>query len=535
MRINFRTHYIVFVCLTLFSSIQYLYASGNNTPRDTTKKDIYANPVIPGDFADPSVIKVGDIYYATGTSSEWAPHFPLFTSKDLVNWKQSGYIFNKQPAWTASSFWAPELFYYRNTFYVYYVAKRKSDGVSCIGVATSKDPLKGFTDHGVIIEHGKEAIDAFVLNDNGTLYMTFKAYGLDKRPIEILACKLSPDGLKRAGDYFSLLRDDERKGLEGQVLMKWNNYYYLFYSAGGCCGLKCSYNVRVARAATIQGTYANYEGNPLLTEGDEWKCPGHGTFVQTPGNKYYYLYHAYSKKDDVFTGRQGMLDELVWNEYTGWPLFKNGKSPSINAAAPVSNTTQITTNSIRDDFNTTKLPVYWQWDFRHTTPVTKLEKGTLYLAGNTDTSNHTGTALTVRPVSGNYELNTEVVNNNASLKGITLYGDANQSVGIGVVGNKVQLWEVKDNHKKILAESLTKQSTIRLRMSVAEGFKCRFFWSRDGAGWHELKATNRPVDKPYYDGKRLPPWDRSPRPGLFHFGSKQAPAAFSFFSISYKN
>jgi hypothetical protein len=124
-----------------------------------------------------------------------------------------------------------------------------------------------------------------------------------------------------------------------------------------------------------------------------------------------------------------------------------------------------------------------------------------------------------------------VVNNNASLKGITLYGDANQSVGIGVVGNKVQLWEVKDNHKKILAESLTKQSAIRLRMLVAEGFKCRFFWSRDGVGYHELKAAGQL----YYNGKRLPPWDRSPRPGLFHFGNKQAPAAFSFFSITYLN
>src|SRR5688572_16249147 len=108
MRINFRTHYIVFLCLALFSSIQYLYASGNNILKDTTKKN-YTNPVIPGDFADPSVIKVGDTYYATGTSSEWAPHFPLFTSKDLVTWKQVGYIFNKQPSWTASSFWAPEL------------------------------------------------------------------------------------------------------------------------------------------------------------------------------------------------------------------------------------------------------------------------------------------------------------------------------------------------------------------------------------------------------------------------------------------
>lgn len=33
-------------------------------------------PVIPGDFADPSIIRNGNTYLATGTSSEWSPHFP---------------------------------------------------------------------------------------------------------------------------------------------------------------------------------------------------------------------------------------------------------------------------------------------------------------------------------------------------------------------------------------------------------------------------------------------------------------------------
>jgi len=39
----------------------------------------YQNPVIPGDFPDPSVIRVDDTYYAVGTSSEWGPHYPIYT------------------------------------------------------------------------------------------------------------------------------------------------------------------------------------------------------------------------------------------------------------------------------------------------------------------------------------------------------------------------------------------------------------------------------------------------------------------------
>lgn len=58
----------------------------------------FRNPVIAGDMADPTVIRVDNTYYATGTSSEWAPYYPLFRSKDLVNWRQIGHLFEQQPA-----------------------------------------------------------------------------------------------------------------------------------------------------------------------------------------------------------------------------------------------------------------------------------------------------------------------------------------------------------------------------------------------------------------------------------------------------
>ncbi|MEJ7661110.1 MAG: family 43 glycosylhydrolase [Hymenobacter sp.] len=36
-----------------------------------------ANPVLAGDYPDPSVTKVGNTYWATATSSNWGPTFPL--------------------------------------------------------------------------------------------------------------------------------------------------------------------------------------------------------------------------------------------------------------------------------------------------------------------------------------------------------------------------------------------------------------------------------------------------------------------------
>ena len=104
---------------------------------------------------------------------------------------------------------------------MYYTARRKSDRKSFIGVATTDDIHKGFTDHGLIIECTNEAIDAFVIESDGKLYITWKAYGLDRdRIIQILGAELSEDGLSVTGESFMLLEANvnnwEAGGVEGQ-------------------------------------------------------------------------------------------------------------------------------------------------------------------------------------------------------------------------------------------------------------------------------------------------------------------------------
>src|SRR5579862_6594648 len=74
---------------------------------------IYENPVIPGDHPDPSIIRVGKDYWATSTSSEWGPQFPLLHSTDLVNWEQKGVVFDHRPEWAVGNFWAPEISQYK--------------------------------------------------------------------------------------------------------------------------------------------------------------------------------------------------------------------------------------------------------------------------------------------------------------------------------------------------------------------------------------------------------------------------------------
>src|SRR4051812_14525361 len=84
---------------------------------------------IPGDFPDPSLIRVGDTYWSVATSSEWSPQFPLLYSKDLVHWQQHSAVFAKRPTWAMGSFWAPEISVFGGKYFVYYAARKKNAGL----------------------------------------------------------------------------------------------------------------------------------------------------------------------------------------------------------------------------------------------------------------------------------------------------------------------------------------------------------------------------------------------------------------------
>ena len=48
------------------------------------------NPIIPGYYPDPSIIRVDDDFYLTCSSFEMCPGIPVFHSKDLAHWEQIG-------------------------------------------------------------------------------------------------------------------------------------------------------------------------------------------------------------------------------------------------------------------------------------------------------------------------------------------------------------------------------------------------------------------------------------------------------------
>ncbi len=484
----------------------------------------YNNPVISGDFPDPTVIRVGNDYYAAGTTSDFAPNYPLYHSTDLVNWKRIGAVFSEAPSWIKGDCWAPELYYNNGTYYVYYTARKKSDNISCIGVATTTDPRKGFKDHGQLIEWGKEAIDAYVFkDDDGKLYITWKAYGLEERPIEILASELSPDGLSLKGAHFTLT--DHTKGWigrgdEGQCIVKRNGYYYLFYSIGGCCDNRCDYRVHVSRAKNLRGDWEQYEPEAILQGGDLWKCSGHGTIVQSPDGRYFYLYHAYNAYDFEFVGRQGLLDELLWNDETGWPYFKYGNTPTAQAPVPFKGTVQNKNKDIDDDFKTGNYDAYWQWDMNLSRPDLSKDKEGLKI------KNKEGLCFFgVNTQSGKYRMETAITNEGDKFRGLTVYGGQNDLLAWGLSGDEIKLFRVeKGKRTELFSKQIADKKPLRIRIDALSGRLYKFYWLGKNDEWQSFPAENN-----YVEGVSLPQWGRGLRVGFLVEGEQ--PAAFSFFRL----
>ena len=98
-----------------------------------------ANPVIPGDHPDPTILRIGRTYWMASTSGDWVPSFSIYRSTDLRHWSPAGAVFPDPPDWAEGDFWAPELVNGPNGVVLYYAA-RKKNGPLCVAAATAARP-----------------------------------------------------------------------------------------------------------------------------------------------------------------------------------------------------------------------------------------------------------------------------------------------------------------------------------------------------------------------------------------------------------
>ncbi len=491
----------------------------------------FSNPVLPGDFPDPSIVRVGEDYWATATSSEWAPLFPILHSRDLVNWELKATVFDQKPAWSSKNYWAPEISFHKGKFYVYYVGK-KIDGPLSIAVATAENPTGPWTDHGPLIGQSEGSIDAVAVTDeNDERYLIWKADGNSRgKPTVIYAQKLLEDGTKLVGEMKEILRNDtpwEGSIIEGPFVQKRGDWFYIFYAGGnGCCGKQCNYGTGVARSRKLLGPFEKYSGNPILASNETWKCPGHGSIVTTADGRDFFLCHAYDAKRMNYVGREGVLNEIKWNK-EGWPIINEDKGVRSQGVSPHGKV-QRTDLEFVDDFATTNLNLRWQWP-HSLEPHFKIEKGELILTAPADARNNLfGSVMAVQTTTGNYAA-TALVDvremPSGSRAGLFAFGDLDNALGVTLGDGKVTLHRRQKNKTETLgAIDSPALSEIYLRMEAKEGHRFQFsVWS--GTNW---KSVGENLD---LEGDYLPPWDRGVRIALTVGGVGDATAKFDWLRV----
>ncbi len=491
----------------------------------------YTNPVQAGDYPDPSVIRIGRDFYATATSSEWAPEYPILHSRDLVNWQIVGTVFPTRPAWSVGNYWAPEIWQENGKIYIFYTARRK-DGPLCIAVATASKPTGPYTDHGALECQEVGSIDAFPIRDeNGKLFVVWKEDGNSVgKPTPIWAQELDLRRWKLVGRRQEIMRNDpqswEGNLVEGSFIMRKNGYFYMFYAGNACCGQGCNYAMGVARSKTLLGNWEKYNENPILKGNENFKCPGHGTAVTLENGRTFMMYHAYDPKDKNYVGRQALLDEVNWTR-DGWATINNGKGATKRAAAPLGIAERDEEYRFFDDFIAPNLRFGWQWQHNNV-PNYRIRNGFLELSPNrANSQDQIGAIMANYTTLGDYSATTQIdvrSLKNGAMAGLSAYGDYENALGFGLQNGKIVVWRrEKNNHQTLSTSDAPRGNQIYLRMNARDGVSYTFAVSTDGRNFKSVGAEQK--------GDYLPPWDRGVRVAMTVGGAVNASARFGFLRI----
>lgn len=274
----------------------YFRVKGNIWNENFT--DVVVNPITDYDAADPSYIKVGDYFYMFHTGKPCL----IDRSKDLVNWEKGwSQVFADDFDYSIfpnfNSAWANDINYI-NGKYVDYIAIWTGNAETTYCIAMIADSIDGPWSYGGIIcqSHSNggpvaQPIDPEYINDGTNGYLIVgSGRGL-------FMSKLDEDGLVSDGNWIKIASNSAG---EGTYVFRYKGYYYLFTSSGNYADY--TYNILIARSATLDANFVNKEGLNILShnmnkilgsaDNDTLYGPGHNgeIFTDTNGDMYMILH-----------------------------------------------------------------------------------------------------------------------------------------------------------------------------------------------------------------------------------------------------
>ena len=268
-----------------------------------TAAPTYQNPLMPGNLADPAVIRHEGTYYLYATGEVDGDNGTrVYTSTNLVNWQPGPVVFRPgQP-----HVWAPDVWRDPSSgrWFLYYTVNQT------VGVADADGPLGPFT---VRKKFFDQAIDAHLFrDDDGQLFLYYVQFPGFRITVQPMASPTEP-----AGERKVVLQPEteweKRTGhvTEGPWMIKRGGRYYLVYSGSGAD--TPNYAVGYAVADNPMGPFTRAPHNPILHRSDGLFGPGHGCAVQDDAGRWWHVYHQ-KNTERVEWSRFIALDPLWFDQ-----------------------------------------------------------------------------------------------------------------------------------------------------------------------------------------------------------------------------
>jgi len=241
----------------------------------------FTNPLFYDEFSDPDILRVGDDYYLAGTTMHTVPGLVILHSKDLVNWENISYCFdrfdfpedrfalkNHQEIY-GQGIWAPAIRYANGQFYVF--SNINGKGLQCY---TAKDIRGPWTHHNM---QGNIYDLAVHFDDDGKVY-AIHGYGTVK------CTELKPDMSGPIEGTERVIIPEGNGVGEGHHMYKIDGMYYLIstdYSPNGrtlCSRSKSIWGPYETRVITADETYGYHAASlTQVPRGTKYRIGEDGT------------------------------------------------------------------------------------------------------------------------------------------------------------------------------------------------------------------------------------------------------------------
>lgn len=428
----------------------------------------YTNPILPGDYPDPSILRVGEDYFLTHSSFRYGPGLLIWHSRDLVNWTRQTYAIPHY----AGNVYAPDFVRHGDKFYIYYNA----DGRNWVIVADA--PLGPWSDpHEIgvnwIIDpgHGVDAEGNRYMHLAGGRAVPLTADGLHvaRHPGgPARETELPKEEAPRVYEGWPIPEEwpIETFALEGPKLFWRNGWCYLISAEGGTAGPATSHMVIAARSRHPLGPWENAPHNPIVhtaSREETWWSQGHGTLVETPGGEWWLVYHAYRKGYHTL-GRQTLMLPVVWMD-DDWFQVPAEALPDQPLPSPYG-TTQARERDWSDDFTGKTLDLRWQFFGGHDPQRYTLGAESLWLQGQGERP-ETSCPLVCIPAHTSYQLTVELsVPEGAAQAGLILFYNEHAANGLGWDGES--LYRFKSGQRRTREREAPAVDRVWLRLRNEE-------------------------------------------------------------------